>query len=398
MLGGATLAAVMFLAAASSVVESKAPDLAISLFPMNAGAQARIAEAEFAKGANARIAEPASGTRELERAAAIARQSLANLPLNPRALRILALSDPQSPGTQSLLRAGHSQSRRDTLTQVYLIEFAAQAGEIGQAMDHYDAVLRRRSAYRDPAGRNLAAALTLPGVLEEVAGQLPEAPSWESLLYFYVLRTPESFASFVKLHRMLAGTDTIPSQVSAQFANTLVERGQIDEAFEIAELAGPRPLPRRTALVETAFDTPPPPGDALPAIWPGQWITPEDADAFLQPIHGGGALINLSSGASGILAFRLVALEPGDYAAFVTITPDENADMGAKAAAAAPPIEARLSCAVPQTGTGRAAQHSRANFTVGGDCPYQWLTLALPQTQTRAEDIFVDAVTIQPAR
>ncbi len=406
-MGGTALAAVMFMAATSSVVERQAPELAALMFPMNASAKARVAEAQFTRGANARMDDPAAGTRDLDRARATARRSLTDHPLNPRALRILALADPQSPGTQALLMAGNRQSRRDTLTQAYLIEFAAKDGEIGQAMDHYDAVLRRRSAYRDPAGRNLAVALSLPGVLEEVADQLPQAPSWESLLYFYVLRTPESHSSFIELHKMLDATSTIPADISAQFSNALVEQSRFDEALEIAAMAAPAPMERRAFLQETDFRTAPQSGDALPAIWPGQWITPKDTAAFLQPIHGGGALINLPSGASGLIAYRIVALEPGTYAAKVTITPESRAASAFAGSEdentlATPAIEARLTCArsanaAPAARPSGGAATGGDPLTVGEGCEYQWLALTLTETQTRAKDIFLDAVSVQPA-
>ncbi len=375
---GVVLAIVLFLASASSVTQRRDPGIALELMPINSIALVRAAEVDFAAGSNARTENPAAGRNELARAEAMARRSLAGQPLNPRALRILALSDPQSATTQTLLEAGNAQSRRDTLTQIYLIEFAANRGEIGVAMDHYDAVLRRRSTYRDPAGRNLAAALALPGVLDEVAEQLLEKPSWESLLYFYVLQTPESYQSFMQLHRMLADTDTIPTDISAQFAQALAAQGQFDNAIEIARFASSEPLSRSTALVENSFTIEP--------QLPGSWIVPDSADAFLQSINGGGGLLSLSSGATGILAYRLIALERGNYAASIDVTAEEGVTMRR-----AVPVEARLSCA------------KNANVTPGSqtiavtdDCRFQWLTIYLTETQSRAGDIFIDSITIKP--
>ncbi|MEP3422616.1 MAG: hypothetical protein ABJN35_12830 [Erythrobacter sp.] len=385
-LGGIALSAAMFMATASTVTQRQAPELAVALFPINADARARVAEADFTRGANARIENLGSGTPELERAAAMARRSLESLPLNPRALRILALADPESAITLPLLEASHRQSRRDTLTQAYLIEFAAKRGEIGQAMEHYDAVLRRRSAYRDSAGRNLAVALTLPGVLEEVAEQLPEGPSWESLLYFYALRTPESHDSFLDLHRVIGAGDTIPSDISAQFAAALINAGRFDDAVEIAGIAAPTPLVRVNELRESEFETASPSTTDLDATWPGQWIIPDEAEAFLQPIQGGGALITLPSGADGVVAYRLIALEQGQYRASLSIDP---------APSGAAPISVRLVCA---TDAGVPTDSGDASIIVGDDCQYQWLILTLPQSQTRAEDVFVDAISIRPTR
>ena len=94
---GLALAAVSFMASASLVTQRSAPDVALALFPMNATAQVRVAEADFADGLNARTQNPAQGGAQLARAEAMARQSLASMALNPRALKVLALADPEKP-------------------------------------------------------------------------------------------------------------------------------------------------------------------------------------------------------------------------------------------------------------------------------------------------------------
>jgi len=303
--------------------------------------------------------------------------------LNPRALKVLALTDPESPTTRALLKAGDAQSRRDTLTQIYLIDYAARDGDIGTAMQHYDTVLRRRSAFRDQAGRNLAMALAVPDVLDKVTEQLVDSPSWESLLYFYILQTPESYPSFLEMHRRLAGADTIPAATSAQFAGALVAAGQFDEALEVAALTTQQPLERGTSLAETAFVREP--------QFPGAWIMPENSSAFFQSINGGGAVLRLPSGTTGVLAYRLVALEPGDYFAAIAVEADES-----RLARAAPPLEARLSCAEKSSQNLRVSPGSKA-ISVTEDCRYQWLALYLTETQTRAGDFFIESITIKPA-
>ncbi len=400
--GGALLAAAMFMASASAVTQRGSPEIAATLFPMNAQAQVRIAEVDFAAGLNARTQNAADGDEQLSRAEAMARKSLAAQPLNPRALRILALADPESATTQALLNAGDAQSRRDTLTQIYLIEFAAQQGEIGAAMQHYDTVLRRRNAYRDAAGRNLATALAAPEVLDEVTEQLVASPSWESLLYFYAVQTPESFPSFLELHRRLADTDTIPLETSAQFAGALANEGLFDEAVEVAALTADRsgnaPLARADALNETAFATEP--------AFPGTWSVPESSSAYLQPISGGGAILTLPSGTTGLLAYRLTALTPGEYAAAIAIEVDEDGQDSrtsrtSPASRSAEAIEARLSCAnrPPESLSAEPGDRTLtiADATIRG-CRYQYLALYLTETQTRGGDVFLDAITVTPAR
>lgn len=70
------------------------------------------------------------------------RQDLAREPLDAGALRQLALGDgiEQAQGLR-LLKLADQVSRRDAETQLYLLEFAAQAGNIQESLRHYDALL-----------------------------------------------------------------------------------------------------------------------------------------------------------------------------------------------------------------------------------------------------------------
>lgn len=378
--GGLTcaVAGVMFLAAASKVTERTNPELAMALFPYNAQALARSADEEFTAAANALSEDRETARAGFASASAKARQSLKAWPLNPRALRILALTEEAAEPNRGVLLAGHTLSRRDTQTQIFLIEAAARQGEIGAAMEHYDAVLRRRSGFRDAAGRNLALAISQPEILEEVAKQLAMQPSWASLLYYYALRTPESYSSFVELHRMLAGQDVIPPEFSAQFAQVLTAQGRFDDAVTVADLAGAAGLSRAPRITDTSFQTEP--------QYPGAWVTVDDAAAYLQPLNGGSALLSLSSGTTGTVAYRLVALPQGQYSATLSLDADQE---GGFATTANP--EARLSCAKAGTVTAGSP-----DLRVTEDCPYQWLAIHLPETQVRPADVLIKAVTITP--
>ena len=296
------------------------------------------------------------------------------------------------PARHALLEAGDRLSRRDTLTQIYLIEYAARAGKIERAMDHYDIVLRRRGAFRDQAGRNLALGLSDPEILGEVARQLAEKPSWSSLLFYYAVRTPEGFDGFLDLHRMTAGDDVIPAETSAAFAGALVSKGRIGDAVEVARIVdADSALARTRGLTETDFATAPQVEGLANGTWPGLWSVRDQATAFLQPLAGGGALASLSSGANGVIARRLVALEPGSYSVRIALASQE--DQGPTMGRSRTEIDSGLSCA-----DGTAPSRGEANFTVTDDCRYQWLAVSLPKTQLRAGDIVIDEIAITPVR
>ncbi|MFU7527166.1 hypothetical protein [Qipengyuania sp. ASV99] len=374
----AALAAVMLLSAASKVTERADPDLSRSLFPLNSNALVASADRDFINGANARNQAVEKGGADLLSASTKARQSLANWPLNPRALRILALAEDWTAPEAELLLAGDALSRRDTQTQIFLIEHAARNGEIKQAMEHYDAVLRRRSGFRDPAARNLVRGMSEREIRDEVAQQLRLSPPWESLLYFHALRTPESHSGFVELHRMLAGQDVIPAEFSADFAAALAAHGRFDDAVTIAELVGESRLEVTPRLTDDDF--------IMEPRYPGSWATGDDGAVFLQPLNGGTALLSLSSGATGTVAYRLVALPSGKYSAALAIEPQNGSGL----TAAAPP-EARLACA--QAGP---VPTGSLDLTVTESCRFQWLSIYLPETQARPSDVLLKTITITP--
>ena len=91
------------------------------------------------------LENPAIATRP--QVAATARSSLRHDPLNPAALRFLAMAaEARSdlPGALALARLSERVTRRDLLTQAMLIEAAVQGGDTATALVHYDRALRTK--------------------------------------------------------------------------------------------------------------------------------------------------------------------------------------------------------------------------------------------------------------
>lgn len=73
------------------------------------------------------------------------RRALANQAVNPRALRLLAMAAElrgESARSEKLIAQAEAMSRRDMLTQFYLIESAIQRDDVAAALNHYDVALR----------------------------------------------------------------------------------------------------------------------------------------------------------------------------------------------------------------------------------------------------------------
>lgn len=96
---------------------------------------------------------------------AIATGMLAWSPLNARALRNYALyreARGDSAGARRIFLAGNAISRRDGVTQYWLINDAAKRGNVSGALDHFDSALRTMPEATQPMIEQLAIATMLP--------------------------------------------------------------------------------------------------------------------------------------------------------------------------------------------------------------------------------------------
>lgn len=377
------LASASFAATYSTIIERRDPHTALAIWESNGKASARLADRAM------RTSLKAQQTKEITKdqidkieaeAARLARKSVSALPLNPTAFRVLAYDTKLSRQKKvEMLEAASALSRRDTLTQIGLIEAAALSGNTARALEHYDALLRRRSGFRDAAGRGLAQAVADPELVEPIADLLRRSPPWSSLLYYYLLREPGSWDGFISLHESLQGTDQIPEDVSASFARTLVDAGRVDSAVKVASLAKAQPLRASRGLSDKAFRIEP--------QFPGSWIVFDEATAALTPLKGGGAMLSLSGGSVGPIAARLVRLQPGNYVARITTenSSNESDDLNE-------PVEltVALSCGDP-----RQTSNRTATLSVNGTCRYQWLTIYSAQPAAFDSDVFLTSITVQ---
>jgi Tfp pilus assembly protein PilF len=113
-----------------------APDLSRAWQGHNAIANARVASAV--------LEQQNTDDNDARGAEALARDSLQRRPLNPVALRALALAAIRRGETikaKQLLLLAERHSRRDTPTQILLIEFAVNDGDVSSALRHYDRAL-----------------------------------------------------------------------------------------------------------------------------------------------------------------------------------------------------------------------------------------------------------------
>lgn len=96
---------------------------------------------------------------------ALALDMLIASPLSARALRNYALhreAKGDAIGARKIFNAGDAISRRDGLTQYWLINDAANRGDVPEALDHFDAILRTMPEATQPMIERLAFSTSLP--------------------------------------------------------------------------------------------------------------------------------------------------------------------------------------------------------------------------------------------
>lgn len=371
---------ILAAAALSAAIEQGSPQLAARIMPLNGSAKGRLADVSFVL---ARLAQEdgdrARADRHMRRARVLASQALESVPLNPKALRILALSGGDPGKKVDILYASNGQSRRDPLTQIMLIEQAARRGRIGEALTHYDALLRRDTGYRDIAGRQLALATADPRLASEVARLLRKEPPWRSLFYYYATREPQAFDGFISIHRSLQKTGEIPLETSAAFAATLVKAGRIEDALNIARMRNAAVLETANSLTERAF--------ALEPSFPGTWLVAGNSAISMQPLREGGALLGLSRGSAGEVARRLTALAPGRYRVSVVTEIPEDPYASNQSE---PILRGNITC------VGSEGEVSGENtFAVTAGCPYQWLSIYLPESSRLDSEVYISMIKVR---
>ena len=378
----AAAAAIASLAAtASQAVAKRDPQVALALWPANGDAAMRLAAQEMRAARLARMADGSGAAAYAvrnPRAEQLARRSLRHRALNPEALEILALSQTLKDDRRlAILRAANRLSRRELITQLFIIDYWARAGDSRRALDNYDALLRRRTPARDLAGRMLAQGVADPALRQDIVGLLRQSPPWASLLYYHLAREPGNAAGFVQLHRLLRGEGLIPIASSEEFAQRLLDRNDVEQAAAISELAAGMTFAPQAGVQDTAFDVEP--------AFPGNWTVVDPTDTSLFPLAGGGAILNQARNRAGTVAYRLVSLTPGRYTTSLTMNP-----ASARALATDERPQARLSCAGAPL-----ADEGEQILQIGADCPYQRLAIYLPESSALDTEVELTSITAE---
>jgi len=339
------LAGISSSAAVANALLRRDPAAAAHLWPVNGFALAGAAAEKAVAGADG--AMQAGGFAEL---------ALVAEPSSVQAVRSLALSH-QAAGdrdrTRQLMRLAARRTRRDTATNLWLVDNHLRAGELDQATALIDATLRtdtRASALLLP---RLAQLLSQPAAEELMLGMLQSNPPWGHDFWTAVLRL-----------------ETIPARAVA-LRIALHERGAGlapgHDARLIAELVESRQFAQAFALYAVSREAG---GKGSVPFAPIEWRLVSDGKygALIDP--AGAIAIEAFAGAQGVVAQRITALPRGHY----TITAPNNGEAGQLAlhlSCAEMHGQATFSLNAPLPADGRLS------FNQPSPCRYAWLSIEL---------------------
>lgn len=326
-----------------------------------------------------RLAQPGASPARLARAETLALAALAREPGHVPAIRAL--------GTAAGLRGdvpradrwfGYAErlSRRDFLTQVWLIEERVRQGDVNGALLHYDRALRTVGRARPVLFPVLVSAVADPEVERATGRLLAQRVAWGPDFLAVMAEaanvSPDALGQLALAARLRPDVPGERGPLDAVLAR-LVATGRYAVAQAVwRQATGERgPLP---TVRDGGFE-------AAGGLAPFGWTLNNagDLSATREPNGSGTALVlRTARGAAGELARQLVLLAPGEYRLSLTAT-GAASDRFSQAVVS-------VTCLGEATGGERlrlpiaatTRQRLAGSFSIPGDCPAQSLAILAP--------------------
>lgn len=375
-LAGLAGAGWVFALAFSGVTRSKNPQLALMFMPSESTALAAHADMLF-------FANPAKPPAEIK---SLAMEALRQQAINPRALRLLGYIDGSKAKSARWMQMAERQSRRETGTQLWLIEEAAQANDIQKALYHYNIALRTKPDVQTVLFPRLTAAIDDTDVRLALLPYIRQENAWTKMFLNYAITYSKNLPAVVDL--MIDSGGLPDKQANHEqlviLLGQLVDAGYFNDAKRLyLSMAGAK----MQHLSSTAFAQ----SDLVARFGPLGWQFMDDTEA------GGGFSGGASSGGASSKAMemsvfanaastrpavrKLLFLKPGSYnfaAKLSSIVQDQGGF-----------LRWQMRCMRESGGSviwsiDSAAKSVSSTIAVPGDCPVQFLDLIVSGGQGQA--------------
>ncbi|MEA1085864.1 hypothetical protein SFC76_16485 [Sphingomonas sp. CD22] len=189
-------AAVTSLSSLAALMREQQPDTILTFDPRDALAQARRSELL--------LAQSPEDQHVVQRARTAALAALSYDPTRVTAWRSLAAVQQNNNRADQLLLVAQWLSRRDPLTQLALLEYKVQHGDVAGALQHYDNILRVSTVYDRVLFPVLAYAGTDPNVQPALVARLASASAWRRRFFSYLASSNTAYHTQAVIYAAMA--------------------------------------------------------------------------------------------------------------------------------------------------------------------------------------------------
>ena len=299
-----------------NITSDSNPDVALSFVPDEP--EALTAKLDIA------LSKSSNGQRALLLSLDDIKTSLIGQAINPRGLRQLAFiadAEGKTEDARALMTLSMKLSRRDFITQLWLIEDGVRSADIVSTMTSYDVALRTSTESAAILYPILSAALVDDEVQRAFAPYFQANPPWlGSFLNFAI----NGGGSPIAVAQAITKGGGLPNDLNyrslhGQLLQQLAAKGAFAEAFEYYGLLDSafKPLLTSTAFEQATIDP-----DFAPLTW--QLQSTSGLDALFEPIGKSGAQqlhVIVNSGERAPVVRKLMGFLPGTYSFLQKMTP-----------------------------------------------------------------------------
>ncbi len=350
--------------AVSGAKRTQNPALALRFMPHESTALASRADQLL-------LAKPEDPPQE---ARTLALDALRQQPLNPRALRVagyLASAKGDENTARALIGLAASQSRRDALTQFFLIEDAVQRQDVKTALVHYDIALRTKLSAYDTLFPVLLGAIGDPAIRTALSPYIRANQAWARAFLSYANLNSKDLPTLVAL--ILESGGLADPQAAHEQDVGLLGRLVHDRLFTDARrLYLHMPGASDARLGRIGFDASDQSGQFGAMGWQVS-TEPESGSSFSTGIdHRVSMSLLANAGTFASVATKILYLKPGRYAFEAQLSSIDAGDGGF--------IRWQLRCARPDGDKAvwaldSSAKVTKAMVSVPNDCPVQFFDI-----------------------
>ncbi|WP_417819066.1 hypothetical protein [Tritonibacter scottomollicae] len=294
---GLVLASALAAQSAGIALSRKAPDTALSLFPLNGLAQEKLAALSLLAAAQEDEAI-ASGPQRTEECA---RAAYRNEPLTPQALAILAMAEQDQQTRSRIVVLASELDRREPRLQAVVLQEQVAAQDYAGAVATLDRILRVGPSRAQEVFPTLLAVFARDGAVEEFAQILDGSSRWHHAFFEYAVRQPSALPNLLSLRRRVSFDD---ERLDQALLRNLVAQGDIGSAYEFYLAVGGGEL---QALHGSSLGW-------TTTYAPFDWELSDEAGLRAQPSLNSEHLeISVKPGRGGVIARRLLEAPQGPF-------------------------------------------------------------------------------------